>query len=81
MQPKLEKVGLGWATFQILRKTNASLSKKYKVDPKVASDQPGHGIGVSMDVYTSSDLEQKWAAVNKLEAAILRKPQPLKQSA
>ena len=59
-----------------LRKTNASLSKKCGVDPKVAADQRGHGIGVSMDVYTSSDLEQKRAAVNKLEAAVLRKPQP-----
>ena len=81
MQPKLKKIGLGWATFQVLRKTNASLSSKYGVDPKVASDQRGHGIGVSMDVYTSSDLEQKRAAVNKLEAAVLRKLQPLKRSA
>jgi integrase len=73
--PKLEKVGLRWGTFQILRKTNASLSKKYGIDPKVASDQRGHGLGVSMEVYTSSDLEQKRAAVNKLEASVLRKPQ------
>ena len=75
MLPKLEKSGLGWATFQVLRKTNASLSKKAGVDPKVAADQRGHGIGVSMEVYTSSDMEQKRAAVNKLEAAVLRKPQ------
>jgi integrase len=75
MQPKLKKSGLAWATFQVLRKTNASLSKKYGVDPKVASDQRGHGIGVSMEVYISSDLEQKRAAVNKLEAAVLRKLQ------
>jgi hypothetical protein len=34
-----------------------------------------------MEVYTSSDLEQKREAVNKLEAAVLRKPQPLKRSA
>jgi integrase len=81
MHPKLEKVGLGWATFQVLRKTNASLSKKYDVDPKVASDQRGHGIGVSLDIYTSSDLEQKRAAVNKLEAAVFRKPQRLKRLA
>lgn len=81
MQPRLEQASLGWATFQVLRKTNASLSKKYGVDPKVAADQRGHGIGVSMDVYTSSDLEQKRAAVNKLEAAVLRKLQPLKRSA
>lgn len=76
MQPKLEKIGLGWASFQMLRKTNASLSKKAGVDPKVASDQRGHGLGVSMEVYTSSDMEQKRDAVRKLEAAVLRKPQP-----
>jgi hypothetical protein len=61
-------------------KTNASLSKKAGVDPKVASDQRGHGIGVSLDVYTSSDLEQKRAALSKLEAAVLRKPQPESQA-
>lgn len=76
MYPKLETVGLGWATFQILRKTNASLSQKAGVDPKVASDQRGHGLGVSLEVYTSSDLDQKRAAVRKLEAAVFRKPQP-----
>jgi integrase len=81
MYPKLQKIGLGWATFQVLRKTNASLSKKAGVDPKVAADQRGHGIGVSLDVYTSSDLEQNRAAVKKLEAAVLRKPQPERRSA
>jgi integrase len=73
MFPKLDQIGLGWATFQVLRKTNASLSKKAGVDPKVASDQRGHGLGVSLEVYTSSDLEQKRAALKKLEAAVLRK--------
>jgi len=77
----LEKLGLSWASFQVLRKTNASLSKKAGVDPKVASDQRGHGIGVSLDVYTSSDLEQKRAALSKLEAVVLRKPQPGSQLA
>ena len=76
MKPKLEKVGLGWATFQVLRKTNASLSKKAHVDPKVSADQRGHGLGVSMEVYTSSDLEQKRDALRALEAAVLRKPRP-----
>jgi len=81
MKPKLEKVGLGWATFQVLRKTNATLSDKHGVDRKVASDQRGHGIGVSMEVYTSSDIEQKRAAVNKLEAAVLRKCKQQRRSA
>jgi integrase len=74
--PKLEKIELEWATFQVLRKTNASLSKKAGVDPKVASDQRGHGLGVSMEVYTNSDLEQKRAALKKLEAAVFQTPQP-----
>jgi integrase len=76
MRPVLEAIGMEWATFQVLRKTNASLSKKAGVDPKVASDQRGHGLGVSLEVYTSSDLEQKRAALRKLEAAVLRKPKP-----
>jgi integrase len=79
MYPKLVKIGLEWATFQVLRKTNASLSKKAGVDPKVASDQRGHGIGVSLEVYTGSDLEQKRAALKALEAAVLRKPRPQPQ--
>ncbi len=40
----------------------------------VAADQRGHGIGVSLEVYTNSDMEQKKDAVKKLEAAVLRKP-------
>src|SRR6202162_169657 len=48
MFTKLEKIGLNWATFQVLRKTNASLSKKAGVDPKGASAQRGHGLGGRM---------------------------------
>ena len=64
MYPKLETIGLEWATFQVLRRTNASLGDKHGLDRKVA-DQRGHGIGVSLDVYTSSDMEQKRAALRK----------------
>jgi integrase len=73
MYPKLADIGLGWATFQVLRKTNGSLSKKVGVDPKIAADQRGHGLGVSLEVYTSSDIDQKRAAVKALEAAVLPK--------
>jgi integrase len=73
MLPKLEKIGLGWATFQVMRRTNASLSRKAKVDDKVAADQRGHGLGVSLEVYSQSDLEQKIEAVNRLEAEVVKK--------
>ena len=70
-----------WATFQVLRKTNASLSKKAGVDPKVASDQRGHGLGVSLEVYTSFGHGTEERGREKLEAAVLRKQQPERQSA
>ena len=36
----------------------------------------GHGLGVSMEVYTSSDRQQKREAVNKLESAMALKRKP-----
>jgi len=72
MKPKLDadEVKLGWATFQVLRRTNATLSKAAGVDPKISADQRGHGLGVSMAVYTISNMEQKTAATNALAAAL-----------
>ena len=63
-------VGLEWVTFQVLRRTNASLSRKARVDDKVSADQRGHGLGVSLGVYSISDLDQKIEAVQKLESDI-----------
>jgi integrase len=72
MEPKLAKVGLEWATFQVLRRTNASLSRKARVDDKVAADQRGHGLGVSLGVYAISDLDQKIEAVRRLESQVIQ---------
>ncbi len=72
MRPKLEIIGLEWATFQVLRRTNASLSRKAKIDDKVSADQRGHGLGVSMEVYSLSDLEQKSEAVKRLESEVIQ---------
>jgi len=72
MLPKLKKVGLEWATFQVLRRTNASLSRKALIDDKVAADQRGHGLGVSLEVYSVSDLQQKIEAVKRLESEVIQ---------
>ena len=72
MQPRLEAVGLEWATFQVLRRTNASLSRKAKIDDKVSADQRGHTLGVSLEVYSISDLEQKIDAVTRLESEVIQ---------
>jgi len=80
VKPAPDKIGLGWATFQVLRRTNGTLSKEVGVDPKVAVDQRGDGLCVSLNVYTISDLQQKRLAVKKIESAVIRK-QKRKRSA
>ena len=75
VRPRLEQVGLEWVNFQVLRRTNASLSRKAKVDDKVSADQRGHGLGVSLGVYAISDLDQKIEAVTRLESEVSATPE------
>ena len=70
MEPQLRSAGLHWVNFQVMRRTHASLSRRAGVDPKVVADQLGHGLGVNLDVYTKSDLQQRVTAVKKLEAEV-----------
>lgn len=70
IEPPLKAIKLDWATFQIMRRTHASLSRKAGIDPKLVADQLGHGIGVNLDTYTIADLEQRLAAVNTLEQSL-----------
>jgi integrase len=71
MQPKLKKVGLEWANFQVMRRTHASLGHDAGIDPKVSADQRGHGIGVSLNVYTQSSAQRRADAAEQLEKALL----------
>jgi integrase len=71
MKPKLDVIGLGWANFQALRRTHASLGHKAGIDPKVSADQRGHGIGVALDVYTKAALSTRAEAAKQLEESIL----------
>jgi len=70
--PKLKPVGLEWATFQVLRRTNASLSRRALIDDKVAADQRGHGLGVSLEVYSISGVQQKIDAAKRLESEVIQ---------
>ncbi len=72
LKPQLQEVGLAWANFQVYRRTNAQLSRKALIDDKVAADQRGHSLGVSLEVYAQSDLEQKIAMVRRLESEVIQ---------
>ena len=72
MLPKLEPIGLGWATFQVMRRTWASWSKKVGVDAHTRSAQMGNTVDVNENEYAVASFEQKLAAVRLLETAILQ---------
>ncbi len=66
--PLWSKIGLGWATFQVMRRTYATLAKEAGADPKVTADQMGHGVGVHLDEYTRSRLPQLTEVARQVEA-------------
>lgn len=43
-----------------------------KIDDKVAADQRGYTLGVSLEVYSISDLDQKIEAVRRLESQVIQ---------
>lgn len=70
IQPLLKDLRLEWLSFHQLRHTNGTLMKAAGADVKISADQRGHGVGVSLDVYTHSPIEDKIAAVDALEKLI-----------
>lgn len=57
MHPALDKVGLGWASFLVMRRTHATLMKALGVDGKLVADQLGHSLDVNQNVYTHSQAD------------------------
>jgi integrase len=70
IEPRLKTIHLEWATFQVMRRTHATLARQVGIDPKLVADQLGHGVGVHLDVYTIAPLDQRQHAVDTLEAAL-----------
>lgn len=72
MLPKLEAIGLSWATFQVMRRTFATWAKKAGVDAHTRSAQMGNTVDVNENEYAVATFEQKLAAVRKLETAVVQ---------
>ncbi len=71
IRPKLEKLGLEWITFQVLRRSCSSLMSDQGVDAKVVADQLGHTLDVNQNVYTRVGFDRMADAVNRLDSALL----------
>lgn len=70
IQPLLARIGLGWANFQVMRRTFATLSKQAGVDAHTRSAQMGNTVDVNENEYAVSAFEDRLAAVRKLEATV-----------
>lgn len=69
MYPWLKPIGLEWATFQVMRRTFATLSKKAGVNAHTRSAQMGNTVNVNENEYAVATFEEKLAAVRLLELA------------
>ena len=72
VHPKLKPVGLEWATFQVMRRTFATLSKAAGVDAHTRSAQMGNTVDVNENEYAVASFEQKLAGVRKLESVVIQ---------
>jgi integrase len=71
IKPKLQKVGLGWANFLVMRRTHSTLMGELGIDGKLVADQCGHTLDVSQNVYRQSPVASRLPAVNQLEKKLL----------
>ena len=72
MQPRLKAIGLDWATFQVMRRTFATLSKQAGVDAHTRSAQMGNTVNVNENEYAISSFEDRLAAVRRLETNVVQ---------
>lgn len=72
MLPRLKPVNLEWATFQVMRRTFATMSKQAGVDAHTRSAQMGNTVDVNENEYAVASFEQKLAAVRPLETAVIQ---------
>jgi integrase len=72
MLRKLDPVGLGWATFQVMRRTWATWAKKAGINAHTRSAQMGNTVDVNENEYAVATFEEKLAAVRKLEKDVIQ---------
>ena len=70
LQLRLATVGLEWASFHVLRRTNANLSRKLKIDDKVSATSAVTASASAWKFIRA--LEQMLEAVTKLESEVIQ---------
>lgn len=64
----IKKAGINRISLHGLRHTNATILMKQGVNPKIVSERLGHAnVGITLDIYSHTDLEMQHETVAKLE--------------
>jgi len=75
IRPTLQKLGLDWATYQVLRRSAVTLLNAHGADGTIVAAQCGHSVDTSTNVYNKVGLERQLAAVQTLDNALTSAPQ------
>lgn len=70
IRPTLSNLGLGWTTYQVLRRSAVSLLNAQGTDGTIVAAQMGHTLDVSTNVYNHVGLERQLHAVQELDNAL-----------
>jgi hypothetical protein len=70
-EPSRQWPGLEWATFLVMRRTFASLSKAIGINAHTRSAQMGNTADVIENEYAVSSFAERLAAVRKLESSVV----------
>src|SRR5262249_49474269 len=72
LKPALEKAGLGWVNFQVMRRTYSSLMRnEADADAKVVAGFMGHSVYVNLNTYTQSSRARQFEAVETLNSVLV----------
>ena len=64
----IKKAGVKEISLHGLRHTNATILMKQGINPKIVSERLGHAnVGITLDIYSHTDLEMQRDSVAKLE--------------
>lgn len=66
IRPALAKAGLGWVSFQVMRRTCATELGQCEPDAKIRADLLGHGVDVHENVYRQTPLEVRASTMRRL---------------
>jgi len=73
IRPTLKKMGLEWATYQVLRRSAVTLLNAHGADSTIVAAQCGHSVDTSTNVYNKVGLERQLHAVQTLDTALQTK--------